>query len=76
MEIYTKALRSINPLDAVRTWLEGDFGIGDEPLLIEAIRKDPRVKLSDDQIIAVVCSAMEEGLDANSCLERLTVAWR
>ena len=72
MEIYTKALCSLSPLEAVRTWLDGDFGIDDEPALIEAIRKDPRVKLSDDQIIAVVCGAIDEGLAAKACLDRLT----
>jgi hypothetical protein len=64
-------LRALAPIDAVRTWLDGDFGIGDEPAMIAAIRKDPRVSLSDDNIIDAVCDAMEESLDAPACLERL-----
>ena len=32
-------------------WLNGEFGIDDEPALIEALRRDPRVIGSDDQII-------------------------
>jgi hypothetical protein len=64
-------LRALAPIEAVRAWLDGDFGIGDEPALIAAIRKDTRVSLSDDDIIGVVGDAMDEGLDAPACLERL-----
>jgi hypothetical protein len=64
-------LRGLAPIDAVRAWLDGDFGIDDEPAMISAIRKDPRVSLSDDEIIDAVCDGMDEGLDAQACLERL-----
>jgi hypothetical protein len=37
-------LRSLSPVDAVRAWLDGDFGMGDEPALISAIRRDSRIK--------------------------------
>jgi hypothetical protein len=65
------SLRALAPIDAVRAWLDGDFGIGDEVAMIAAIRKDTRVALSDDDITDVVCDAMDEGLDAAACLERL-----
>ena len=39
------------PVDAVRAWLDGDFGLGEEPALISAIRKDTLVSLSDDCIL-------------------------
>jgi hypothetical protein len=78
MQIQNKerfeSLRALAPIDAVRAWLDGDFGIGDEPAMIEAIRKDARVSLSDDDIIDVVSDAMDEGLDAAACLERLAGA--
>ena len=64
-------LRALAPIDAVQAWLEGDFGIGDEAAMIAAIRKDARVTLSDDAIEDVICDAMDEGLDAEACLERL-----
>ena len=64
-------LRALAPIDALQAWLDGDFGIDDEPAMISAIRKDTRVSLSDDQIIDAVCEAMDEGLDAAACLERL-----
>src|SRR3989442_1113480 len=60
-------LRALSPIEAVRAWLEGNFGIGDEPAMIAAIRKDPRVSLSDDNIIGTVCDAMDEGSDAAAC---------
>lgn len=66
-----KRLQTLTPIEAVQAWLEGDFGIGDEAALISAIRKDKRVSLSDDQIIDTMCGAMDEGLDAPACLERL-----
>jgi len=65
-------LRALAPIDAVRAWLDGGFGIGDEPALMAAIRRDARVSLSDDDISDTVRAAMDEGLDALACLERLT----
>ena len=64
-------LRTLAPVDAMRAWLEGDFGIGDEPALLAAIRRDTRIAGSDDDITDTICDAMDEGLDASTCLERL-----
>ena len=66
-----ETLSALAPVEAVRVWLDGDFGIGDESVLIRAIRKDRRVSLSDDDLIDVICTAMDDGLDASACLERL-----
>ncbi len=63
--------RLFTPINAVTAWLDGDFGIGDEAARIAAIRNDPEVTLSDDEITDVILDAMEEGLDARTCLERL-----
>ncbi|HZV36199.1 MAG TPA: hypothetical protein VFB72_16605 [Verrucomicrobiae bacterium] len=67
-------IRSFTPIDAVLAWLEGDFGIGDETALIEAIRKDKRISISDEAITDVILDAMDEGLDAAACMERLTAS--
>ena len=64
-------LRTLAPIDAVRAWLDGDFGIGDEPAMLAAIRRDTRVAGSDDDITDAICDAMDEGLEASACLERL-----
>jgi len=66
-----ETLSTLAPVDAVRAWLDGDFGIGDEPALISAIRKDSRISLSDDAITDAIMDAMDDGLDAPACLERL-----
>ena len=64
-------LRSLSPVEAARAWLDGDFGIGDEPAMIEAIRKDKRIKLSDDEISDFFAEAMEDDWDAQHCLDEL-----
>lgn len=64
-------LRRLSPLDAVQAWLDGDFGMGDEDAMIAAIRKDPRITASDDQIIDTIIDAMGEEVDAATCLESL-----
>jgi len=33
-------LQTLAPVDAIQAWLDGDFGIGDEPAMIAAIHKD------------------------------------
>ncbi len=64
-------LRLLNPLDAIQAWIDGSFGIGDEPALIEAIRKDFRVVMPDNEIIEIMCDAMDEEWDASKCLKKL-----
>ena len=49
-------MKALTPIDAVRAWLDGDFGIGDEAAFVAAIRRDTRVSGSDDDIIDAVCA--------------------
>jgi len=65
-------LSALLPVDAVRAWLDGDFSIGDEPAMISAIRKDPRIKMSSAAIEDAILDAMDEELDAEACFKRLT----
>ena len=67
-----ESLRKLAPREAVQAWLNGEFGIDDEPALIEALRRDPRVIGSDGQIIDTFCNAMVESWDAQRTFERLT----
>ena len=65
-------LRKLSPIEATRTWLEGDVDMDDEPALLEALRKDRHIMLSDDKIIDLFSEArMEEDVDAEEFLERL-----
>ena len=72
---HFEVLRKLTPVAAVKAWMEGDFGIGDEAALIEAIRKDKRITRSDDEIIDFMADALmeEEASDAQQCLDRLAV---
>jgi len=70
-----ESFKRLSPLEAMQVWLDGDFGIDEEPALCTAIRKDPRITLSDDDIIDRMVDAMEEDCDAATCLvEHLAAA--
>ena len=64
-------LSALAPVQAVQACLDGDCRMGDEPALISAIRKDERILLSDEDAIEALCDAIDEGLNAPACLERL-----
>ncbi len=65
-------LRSLAPLEAIQAMLEGDFGIGDQSAIAEAIRKDTRIELSDEAIIDFLRQALlEEHCNAQKCLDEL-----
>jgi hypothetical protein len=65
-------LRQLTPIEAAKAWLSGDFGIYDEPAMIEAIRKDPRIKGSDQEITEFFFRALaEEACDPQRCLDEL-----
>jgi hypothetical protein len=67
-----ESLRRLAPMAAVQAWLNGDFGLDDEPALIEALRRDPRVTGSDDEIFDTFFTALEEGWDARQTFNHLT----
>ncbi|SPE52914.1 hypothetical protein SBV1_1610006 [Verrucomicrobia bacterium] len=65
-------LRKLSPVEAARAWLNGDFGLDEEPAMIEAIRKDKRIRLSDDEIIDFFADVVsEDDWDAQRCLDEL-----
>lgn len=66
-----EALRKLAPLDAARAFLEGAFGLGEEWAIVDAIRRDPRVTLDDEEILDVLEGAMEDEVDAETCMARL-----
>lgn len=53
-------LVQMTPITAVRAWLRGDFGLGDEDALCAAIRRDPAVELTDDEIVSVFYEVLGE----------------
>ena len=66
-----ESLRVLSPVEAVQAWLDFRFGIDDEPAMLEAIRRDSRVRLSDGEFIASIQNAMDKKLSAQACLECL-----
>ena len=69
-----ESLRKLTPVQAVKAWLDGDFGLGDEEALIEAIRKDNRISKSDDEITDLITDAMgDDKADPQECLDRLAL---
>ncbi len=53
-------LLQMPPITAVRAWLRGDFGMGDEDALCIAIRRDPGVELTRDEIVSVFYEVLGE----------------
>jgi hypothetical protein len=65
-------LRNLTPLAAAQSWLNGDFGIGDDSALIESIRRDRRVTCSDEAIYVFFAeSLLRQREDAGACLDEL-----
>jgi hypothetical protein len=65
-------LKSLFPAEAVSAWLEGNFGVGDEPALVVAILKDSRIKLSPEKIEEFMSDMMDsEEVDVQAILDRL-----
>lgn len=67
-------LRALSPTAAIAAWLEGDFGLGDTPAMISAMRKDPRISVSDAAIHGFMMNAMAKGWAVSSCLRWLVKA--
>jgi hypothetical protein len=64
-------LKQLSPVESIQCWLDGDFGLDEESSLCFAIRKDPRITLSDDEIFDGVTEAIDTECNAHQCLERL-----
>jgi hypothetical protein len=59
----------MTPLEAARTMLRYDFGIGDESALGYAIRKDPRITLDDDALFDLLEDAEDLGWTPQDLLD-------
>jgi len=70
----SERISAFSPLDAVQAWLDGNFHFGEEDALIEAIRRDGRITVSDYDISESIINSIEHELDAAAALERLAAA--
>lgn len=58
-------------LEAIESLLAGGCGMGQQLMLIAAIRRDSRIDLSDAEIKDLICEAIEEGWSPETTLTRL-----
>lgn len=64
-------LASLSPVGAIRAFIEGAFGMNEESAIAFAIRQDPDVLLSDDEIVDQLAPAMGTDADPQALLDRL-----
>lgn len=62
--------------EAIFIWLDGDFTIGEEPALLEAIRRGLSISLDDGAVTEIICDCMDDDLSTEQCRERLLEASR
>jgi hypothetical protein len=62
---------TLDALGAIKAWLAGDFGYGEENVLMLAIRRDAGIDLSDSEIKEVVCEAIEDEREPMLVLQEL-----
>lgn len=67
-------LAALSPAEAMRAFVEGDFGLGEESALFHAIRRDPGVTLSDDELFDRLADQMGQGGDPEALLASLRQA--
>ncbi len=67
-------MSAFSPSEAIFAWLDGDYTIYDVPVLVSAIRKDPRITLSDAAIVEFMDEAMMKGWKVSTCVRRLAAA--
>jgi hypothetical protein len=64
-------LESLDALGAIKAWLAGDVGYGEENVLMLAIRRDTGIDLSDSEIKEIFCEAIEDEREPMHVLQEL-----
>ena len=67
-----KMLHDMTPQEAIRTWLEGAFTIGEDKVLAEVVKRGLSLTMSESDIMDMVTDCIVEGLDLRECMKRLT----
>ncbi len=65
-------LHDMTPEEAIRTWLEGAFTIGEDNVLAEVVKQGLSLRMSESDIMDVVSDCIVEELDVRECMKRLT----
>jgi len=64
-------LDNLDALAAIKAWLAGDFGYGEENILMLAIRRDTDIDLSDSEIKEIFCEAIADDREPMDILQEL-----
>ena len=64
-------LETLDALGAIKAWLAGDFGHGEENILMLAIRRGTDIDLSDSEIKEIFCEAIEDEREPMRVLQEL-----
>ncbi len=70
----TSFLRSLPALQAVRLLVNGEFKIGEDDLLIEAIRAGARIRCDKEAMWDILHDAMDDETDPQTVLAQLEQA--
>lgn len=71
--VRQERLARLTPDGAIRAYLGGDFGVGEEAILCDAIRQDAGVTLTDDEIETVFMDLFERGAQPHEAPAVLTL---
>ena len=66
-------LARLSPDGAIRAYLAGDFGFGEDAILCDRIRADAGVTLSDDEITTVFMDLFDRGAQPHEAPAVLTL---
>ena len=70
-EVWVARIQGGTATEAISKWLSGDYRCGDEPVMIDAIRRSLGNELSDVEIKQLIYEAWERGQSADDALQRL-----
>jgi hypothetical protein len=62
-------LKKLSPLEAIKTWMDGDFTIGEDDALLFAIRAGTKTQLSDEKIADLIFECIETEDDPKTCMQ-------
>ena len=65
-------LAGLSPAEAVRALFSFEFGIGEEPALCFAIKRDERVTLPCSELIDRALDAMDRGVTPDDFFDQIT----
>jgi hypothetical protein len=66
-----RRLQGLGLDEAIRTFIDGDFTIGEDDAILEAVRKGLSFEVSEEAIWSVLGDCLEDETDVEECKRRL-----